>query len=294
MGDLRPGRLDLGVLDRQGKGKEQKHMEAIKLAVTAAMPRSPMSKSVDCGQNERPRTTGSAPKCQPQCTRCGGLGVYYRDVAASHPDFGKAITCGCATHRLGAKRRERLMKLDGLTEEEREYRLSDYEITPQNRDAYNAVTKASAQQRGFILVEGPYGVGKSRLLIGVVNECREDGALAIYASMSEILDYLRDAFNPKRDEAGYEERWELLVNAPVLVIDELEKFATTPWAMEKFTQLLHSRYRNIARQLTLMATNATLNDLPGDVKSRLGDGRAMVCKVAGVDQRPMNEWEATR
>lgn len=72
------------------------------------------------------------------------------------------------------------------------------------------------------------------------------------------------------------------------------KFATTPWAMEKFTQLLHGRYRNIARQLTLMATNATLNDLPGDVKSRLGDGRAMVCKVAGVDQRPMNEWEATQ
>lgn len=184
------------------------------------------------------------------------------------------------------------MKLDGLTDEERTYRLSDYEVVPRNRDAYHAVTKASAQQRGFILLEGPYGVGKSRLLISVVNECREDGLLAVYSNMAELLDYLRDAFNPKKekDSEGYEERWEMLVNAPVLAIDELEKFSATAWSMEKFTQLLHHRYRNMAKQLTLMATNATLDGLPGDIRSRLGDGRAVVCKIVGSDLRPMNEW----
>ena len=70
------------------------------------------------------------------------------------------------------------------------------------------------------------------------------------------------------------------------------KFATTPWAMEKFTQLLHIRYRNINRQLTLMATNATVGNLPGDLRSRLSDGRATICKILGADQRPENNWEA--
>jgi len=220
--------------------------------------------------------------------------VFYEDVPANHPDFGKAVPCGCTTHRLGEKRKARLMKLDGLTDEERGYRLDNYEVIPANRATYNVLSKASAQQRGFIIVEGPYGVGKSRLLISVVNECREDSVLAIYASMAELLDYLRDAFNPKRESEGYEERWETLVNAPVLVIDELEKFNTSPWAMEKFTQLLHILYRNINRQLTLMATNATVGNLPGDLRSRLSDGRATICKILGADQRPENNWEATR
>lgn len=217
--------------------------------------------------------------------------MFYQDVPAHHPDFGKATPCGCTSVRLGEKRKARLMKLDGLTEEERGYRLDNYEVIPANRATYDALAKAAAQQRGFIIVEGPYGVGKSRLLISVVNECREDGALSIYASMAELLDYLRDAFNPKRESENYEERWETLVNAPVLVIDELEKFSTSPWAMEKFTQLLHIRYRNIGQRLTLMATNATVANLPGDLRSRLGDGRATICKISGADQRPENNWE---
>lgn len=216
--------------------------------------------------------------------------MYYRDVPTSHPDFGKAIHCHCTSSARSESRKAKLMRLDGLTDEERSYRLDDYRITPQNRSAYGAAMKASALQRGFILLEGPYGVGKSRLLIAVVNECRDAGYLAVYSTMAELLDYLRDAFNPKSDKDGFEDRWETLVSAPVLAIDELEKFAATPWAMEKFTQLLHLRYRNIGSQLTIMATNGTLSGLPGDVQSRLNDGRAMVFRINDADQRPMNEW----
>jgi hypothetical protein len=94
--------------------------------------------------------------------------------------------------------------------------------------------------------------------------------------MTDLLDYLRAAYNPDNRELSFDSRWDLLVRAEVLALDELDEFNTTPWAMERFLRLIDERWRNMQTRLTLLATNSALSQLPPKVASRLRDGRALV------------------
>lgn len=144
----------------------------------------------------------------------------------------------------------------------------------------------------MLTLTGKPGVGKTRLLICAVNEARDAGQPAVYTTMSDLLAYLRRAFNPDLDADGtYEERWELYRTVEVLAVDELDEFSATPWAMERFMRLIDERWRNMDRCVTLLATNSRLSSMPEKIASRLRDGRALLLAITGGDMRPMQKWE---
>ncbi len=89
---------------------------------------------------------------------------------------------------------------------------------------------------------------------------------------------------------AFDARWDLLIRAEVLALDELDEFNTTPWAMERFMRLMDERWRAMDSRLTLCATNSRINALPEKVASRLRDGRAQIVETAGSDQRPYQAW----
>ncbi len=136
----------------------------------------------------------------------------------------------------------------------------------------------------MITLTGAPGVGKTYLLISAVNEARARGVPAIYTPLVDLLDYLRAAFAPDV-ELSFDRRWDLLVRADVLAIDEIDEFNSTPWAMERFLRLVDLRWRAMGSTLTLFATNSPLESLPDKVESRLNDYRARVFVIGGVDRR---------
>ena len=139
---------------------------------------------------------------------------------------------------------------------------------------------------------GPPGTGKTTLLICAVNATREANIPSIYSTMSDLLDYLRGAFDPNRQHAeGFDSRWELLLSAEVMAVDELDDFAATAWALERFQRLIDERWRHMDKRLTLLATNAGIERLPEKVASRLRDGRSRVFTLSGRDMRPYRDWD---
>lgn len=247
--------------------------------------------------SSNPATVATSPQPNPPvfvvgytCHRCRDMGWVYTTDNPKHPEFGKVFPCECKAHDFAERRRQHLLKIDGLQPDERLRKFENFVISDDNRRAYQAVTEAITKRRGMITLTGGWGMGKTELLTCAVNKARNAGIPAVYATTAHLMDHLRQAYKPGA-ELDIDERWNLLTSAEVLAVDELEKFNTTEWALERFSRLIDERWRSMGNLLTLLATNAKLERLPGDVFSRLQDGRAQVVNLAGPDMRPFNQWD---
>ncbi len=234
----------------------------------------------------------ATPKIQGySCAICKDMGFYLLDVPLGHPDFGKARTCNCRSQGLMERQYKRLQAIDGLTPTERRMRFAGLIVEPENTGAFESVQYALSRKRGIVTLYGKPGRGKSTLMIAAVNEAREANIPAVYAKVSDVLDYLRNAYDPRSDrELTVDDRWHLLTTVDVLALDELDQFKTTEWAMEKFLGLMDERWRNIDRAVTLIASNAAVANLPEKVASRLQDRRAQLFHLTGPDMRKFNTW----
>lgn len=205
------------------------------------------------------------------------MGWLAYDVPPGHPKFGSLVRCECQRTEQAAY----LRSICGLAEEHMHWTFANSQPLPQSRTAFAA---AAANPNWFFTVSGPYGVGKTRLLACLVNAGRAAGRASVYTTAADMLDYLRAAFAPKA-EIGYESRMDLLRTASILAIDELDRWSPTPWAEEKFFQIIEARYEDGANRLTAFATNADLNDLPGYIVSRMRDRRSQIHRITGADVR---------
>ena len=138
---------------------------------------------------------------------------------------------------------------------------------------------------GFYTFYGDYGVGKSHLLMAIVNAAVSDGIPARYVVMADLLSEIKATFagngiSQEQIEARYR-------NAPVLCIDEVDRVKLTDWAQETIFKILDARYKSRLGMLTVMATNTAPKNFPpalGYLKSRMIGG--MIVQVEGPDMRP--------
>ncbi len=86
--------------------------------------------------------------------------------------------------------------------------------------------------------------------------------------MPDLLDHLRAAYQPGAD-IRYDELFERVRNAPVLVLDDLGAQAPTPWAQEKLFQLVNHRFN--ARLPTVVTTNTLPEQMDERLRTRLTD-----------------------
>jgi DNA replication protein DnaC len=83
-----------------------------------------------------------------------------------------------------------------------------------------------------------------------------------------LLDHLRATFGPS-SPVSYDERFEDVRNAPLLILDDLGTQSSTPWAEEKLYQILNHRYN--ARFPTVVTSNHNLEDIDLRIRSRFAD-----------------------
>jgi len=219
------------------------------------------------------------------CPICGGAGYLVRDVPPGHPDFHTLIPCRCKQQELERRRRDQLQQvsnLGGLA------RMTFGNFLPEGvgmpdekrrnlRLAYQAAREFARQPRGWLIFKGSYGCGKTHLAAAIANECVERGETVLFVVVPDLLDYLRSAFAPHSEET-FDERFESIRSAPLLILDELGVQAATPWAQEKLYQLLN--HRSNARLPTVITTNCELEELDARVRSRLTE--TDFCQIVGI------------
>jgi len=157
------------------------------------------------------------------------------------------------------------------------------------RMAYERCVEFAMDPSGWILLRGGYGCGKTHLAVAIANDRIAQNRPAIFTTVPDLLDFLRSSFAPN-SQVGFDERFEQIRSAPLLILDDFGTESGTPWAREKLFQILNHRYNG--RLPTVITTNYELEEIELRMRSRLVDpGLVHIVTIlapdfrrAGVDQ----------
>lgn len=204
------------------------------------------------------------------------MGYVTHNVPVTHPDFGKAFPCECQHAEIDKRRANRLFELSNLaavvdkTFESFERTRADLNATQQSilQDSFSNAALYAEKPDGWIVFEGSYGSGKTHLAAAIGNYRLAQGDSVLFLTTPDLLDHLRGTFGPS-SETQYDELFERVKNAPLLILDDLGAESATPWAQEKLYQLINHRY--MLRLPTVVTTNIELDKLDQRIRSRLVD-----------------------
>jgi DNA replication protein DnaC len=188
------------------------------------------------------------------------------------------VACRCVSAEDGEERQSRLEQYSGLGALRR---LTFENLIPQGRSgqaadqekfgqAYQAAKAFAATPEGWLILSGPSGSGKTHLAAAIAGERLKEGSPVLYRVTADLLDELRSTFSPET-ETLYNQSFEQVRNAPLLILDDLGIQSSTPWAMEKLDQLL--TYRAGQELPTVITTSTPLENFDERMRSRLTDTR---------------------
>ncbi len=197
-------------------------------------------------------------------------------VRLGHPDFGKAFACACTQNEREDQRLARLQRYSNLGALSR---LTFDNLSPRGRspssmhqesfaEAVKAAQRFAANPAGWLVLSGPSGCGKTHLAAAIAGSRIHAGEVALFMVVPDLLDHLRAAYQPGSD-TGYDDLFELLRTAPLLILDDLGVQSSTAWAEEKLFQLINHRYS--AQLATVFTTNLEMESFDTRIQSRLSD-----------------------
>jgi len=131
--------------------------------------------------------------------------------------------------------------------------------------AYRAAQHFAQKPEGWLLLMGPYGTGKTHLAAAIANAAVDKGIPTLFWTVPDLLDEFRKGYR----YADFDQRFELVRDVDLLILDDLGAHAASAWAQEKLFQLLNYRYLN--RLPTVITTNTTLAEIDSRLSSRLSD-----------------------
>lgn len=198
------------------------------------------------------------------------------DVPPAHPSFGKAVVCSCRAAEQEMNRLHTLQQVSQLGALQActfESFLPDgHGLTPAKQRnlkmAFDTAMAYATQPDGWLLFKGGYGCGKTHLAAAIANQRLAMGHPALFVSTPDLLDHLRASFAPA-STVSYDQRFNEVRNAPLLILDDLGTQSNSEWAQEKLYQIFNHRYN--ARLPTIITTNEELESIEIRIRSRMVD-----------------------
>lgn len=143
--------------------------------------------------------------------------------------------------------------------------------------AFRLAQEYAEKPSGWLVFSGAYGCGKTHLAAAIGNYYQGMGHAPIFRSVPDLLDHLRSTFSPNAT-VSYDEVFEEVRSARLLILDDLDTRNSSPWAREKLYQILNHRY--MAELPTVITTANTLDAIDERIRSRMLDTR--LCTFFGL------------
>lgn len=224
------------------------------------------------------RSNESQTSDPPRCEKCGGLGLI---MVESDGAYSRYAPCECVRESIRAEMwRNRNVPVvfdDALLDS---FNVGFYSAVNRGKAEY-ALTVArkivgqyaemleSFDGRGVYFHSAQKGSGKSMLAAIIVNELVKQGIRAKFVGMAELLQKIRDGFDPDSSVSSAS-IIETVKAVPVLVLDDIGAERLTEWVEDTVYQILDYRLTN--KRLTIFTSNDSIEKLKYDerIKSRIG------------------------
>jgi DNA replication protein DnaC len=223
------------------------------------------------------RSDAEEPSPDSVCPICKGAGFVHPLLPSGKPDYSRVIPCRCMQKELDKERKVRLQRYSGLDLELlKNMTLDNFEkrvnLSPEQRqnleEAYRLALDFAKSPEGWLVFMGVTGCGKTHLAAAIANYRLKEGKPVKFVVVPDLLDHLRSTFSPE-SQVSYDQLFEEVKNAPLLILDDFGEQTTTPWVQEKLYQIINHRYNS--RLPTVITTRLALDEIDPPISSRLAD-----------------------
>ncbi len=191
--------------------------------------------------------------------------------ATGEPKMVWAVPCDCTTadragHVLGRARvpeRYRHCDFENYETDNEIENVSREQLAAWNRSLAQAklIVRRFAQEfspvremqnENGLLLMGPCGVGKTHLAVAALKEIVQRGHSGLFYDYRELLKEIQDSYNAESQatEMGV---LEPVLQAEILVLDDVGSSKPSLWALETVGHVLNTRYNE--KRVTLLTTN---------------------------------------
>jgi DNA replication protein DnaC len=157
------------------------------------------------------------------------------------------------------------------------------EVQGNLEEAYRLALDFAKSPEGWLVFMGVTGCGKTHLAAAIANYRLKEGKPVKFVVVPDLLDHLRSTFSPE-SQVSYDQLFEEVKNAPLLILDDFGEQSTTPWVQEKLYQIINYRYNS--RLPTVITTRLATDEMDSPVASRFLDHQlSMIFNIAAPDYR---------
>lgn len=184
--------------------------------------------------------------------------VYYEDTRGAAP-------CKC----VEAKRYKKIMESSGISESDKSKTVNAY--IPKNDKQKEAKAMAveyitnfntiRSSRNNSLALFGQPGSGKTHLTVAIANALLKQGIGVLYMPYREVTTYLKQIIT---DEEEYQKEIKKYKTAPVLLIDDLFKFATKDGRVNESEMRIMFEiinYRYLKQLPILVSSEYTINQM---------------------------------
>ena len=204
-------------------------------------------------------------------------GDIVKHIRINAPDYRREARAQSLDARFNDLRLYQEMRFETFTVEGLE---SDE--TANLKTALGMARKWALHPSGWLCFLGDYGSGKTHLAASIANYLNERGKDVMFATAPDLLDYLRQAFDPQ-SHSRFDKRFRDVLHVPILILDDLSLASATAWSQEKLFQIIDYRY--LSRSPTVFTSPETRRTLEEDsprLATRLFDQR--LCQWFDLDR----------